>query len=169
MRCNCCNKEISAGWAVCAHCGFPVIGSAEGSRQEIENVHKMAAEYRCEKLKGVKVGISYYEYKEVNGAFYADTKEDLIICDLGDLGISSVKWLDDEFAAVEKTQTVDIEAFVQYSDGVKERFSFNALLISSELASKVAVSWAEGFAVSLIVGNSLEHSKIGTLPIRIPK
>lgn len=168
MRCNCCNEEIAAGWAICAHCGFPVIGSAEGSQQEIDNVRKMASEYRCEKLKGVKVGIAFYEYEEKNGVFYASTKEDVIICDLGDLQATKVTWLEDEFAAVEKTQTVELEAFAQYPDGTKERFVISTLVEGSEKANKVAVSWAEGFAVNLIVGNESAYNAVGTFPIGIP-
>lgn len=167
MRCNCCNKEIAAGWALCAYCGFPAIGSTEGSQQEIDNVHKMAAEYRREKFKGVQVGISFYEYKEKDGELFAHTKEDVIICDLGSLQGGDVKWLDEEFAAVEKSQEVMLEAFVQYADGEKERFLYKPLLKACERATKVAVSWAEGLAVTLLVGDPAEYSEVGTVSLSL--
>lgn len=167
VRCASCQANVEEGRAKCAVCGFPVLQSVLGNREEMENMKKMAAEYRKKKLQGIRIGITVYGYAMEGEELKLDKTEEIFLAQAEELTLGEPIWCAKDFARIDGNETVPMHVGVKKANGEEEFHDLKIKFPRIEGFCHVGIEMKEGFRAEMLLGSgdSFERSEDFALPM----
>lgn len=168
-KCYACGSQnIEDGLVRCPFCNFTLPREVEdGSKGEtFAKMMQMAGkEYRKNKLKGIRIGITIFSYQFVNGSLQESCSKELVLTDMPEeMEPGEAVWSAQSFARIDAGEPVALEVFCKGGNASRQ---YQLELTAPELDSfwHVGVRMEEGFRVCFLLGDESEYAKTNQISL----
>lgn len=165
MKCLACQMELEQGVAKCSACGFPVIGSVAGSKEEQQNIKQMAQEYRKNRLKGIRIGIMAYGYAMDGDELKLDRTEEVMFASAEEMGVGQTVWCGQDFARVDGDERVCVRVILKRGTGENRVHDLNMALPAISGFCHIGITLREGLQGQILMGDEGCHERSALFPL----
>ena len=165
MKCLACQMELEQGVAKCSACGFPVIGSVAGSKEEQQNIKQMAQEYRKNRLKGIRIGIMAYGYAMDGDELKLDRTEEVMFASAEEMEVGQTVWCGQDFARVDGDESVAVRVILKRETGENRVHDLNMALPAISGFCHIGITLREGLQGQILMGDEGCHERSALFPL----
>lgn len=154
MKCAVCKKEISG--SLCDRCKFPRIVVVGGSEDD-PLVKKAARDYREHLLKGIRIELETYQYREVNGELeLGETKRISLGEELERLSQDGIRWFPKLFARGDAGEDMTLTLYFT-SVGNEKIKKLHVQSPDIQSLWKVGLKALDGLDFSVVIGGESDY------------
>ena len=163
MKCYACYADIKEEKSTCDICGMTNPKIIGDNAQAVELLEKLGNEYRQEKLNGVNISVTAYEYEEKDGTLSIKVSHKVNLTNAGNLVYGKTMWFEQKFAKIPTEREADLEVVL---DGkVSKAVTVNFHTPKLDDYWQVGLELKEGFQVIVKIGNEQDYAETKSFSI----